>query len=283
MSTRRTHVRSRSAAGTPPRPGSRPWRRRPFSRYALLLLALVAVGGFYAGVQSSPQADAAQGASKAQIDQGRELFQTSCASCHGINGQGTSTGPSLYGAGAAAVDFQVGTGRMPLSQPGAQAHSKAPRFTQAQIDAIAAYIQSLSGGPDIPRGVDQKYSDADLAAGGQLFRANCMQCHNFAGEGGALSNGKYAPALTTSTSTHMYEAMLTGPENMPVFSDQTLTPDEKLSIIKYVKTIKSDPNPGGHGLGRIGPVSEGLVAWLVGIGVCVVAAMWITAKKKQED
>jgi ubiquinol-cytochrome c reductase cytochrome c subunit len=257
------------------------WRRRPFSRYALLLLALVAVGGFYAGVQSPGQAEAAQGASKAQIAQGKELFQTSCASCHGMNAQGTDKGPSLYGVGAAAVDFQVGTGRMPLAAPGAQAPSKRPRFSQAQIDALAAYIQSLSGGPAIPQGIDGKYPDADLAAGGELFRANCAQCHNFSGEGGALSEGKYAPNITGVEAKHMYEAMQTGPENMPVFSDQTLTPEEKLSIIKYVKTINSQPNPGGNSLGRIGPVSEGLVGWLIGIGVCIVAAMWIAAKKKQ--
>ncbi|MGH3382219.1 MAG: cytochrome bc1 complex diheme cytochrome c subunit, partial [Actinoallomurus sp.] len=239
------------------------WRRRPFSRYALLLLALVAVGGFYAGVQSPRQAEAAQGASKAQIAEGKALFQTSCASCHGLNAQGTDKGPSLYGAGAAAVDFQVGTGRMPLAAPGAQAPSKRPRFSQAQIDALAAYVQSLSGGPGVPQGVDGRYPDADLTAGGELFRANCAQCHNFAGSGGALSDGKYAPDITGTEPKHIYEAMETGPENMPVFSDQTLTPEEKLSIINYVKTIKNQPNSGGAGLGRIGPVSEGLVGWLI--------------------
>lgn len=260
------------------------WRRRPLSRYLLLLIALVAVGGFYASVDETPakQAAAAETPSKEQIAQGKALFQTSCATCHGLSGQGTKTGPNLTGVGAAAVDFQVGTGRMPLAAPGPQAPRKEPRFTQAQIDAMAAYVQSLSPGPEVPEGVDERYGEADLALGGELFRANCAQCHNFAGSGGALTNGKYAPSLMGVQPKHIYEAMETGPENMPVFGERTLTPDEKLAIIKYIKAIEEEPNPGGAGLGRIGPVSEGLVLWLLGIGLCIVAAMWITAKKKTD-
>ncbi|MQA05309.1 MAG: c-type cytochrome [Streptosporangiales bacterium] len=259
------------------------WRRRPFSRYVLLLLALVAVGGFYAGVDdNAPRAEAANTPSKQQIAEGKRLFETNCATCHGMSGQGTKTGPNLYGSGAAAVDFQVGTGRMPLAQPGAQAPRKEPKFTQKQIDAMAAYVASLSAGPEVPKNVEGDYKDADLALGGELFRANCAQCHNFAGSGGALTNGKYAPELTGVQSKHIYEAMETGPENMPVFGERTLTRDEKLAVIRYIKTIEEEPNPGGAGLGRVGPVSEGLVVWLVGIGLCVVAAMWITAKKKTD-
>ena len=72
--------------------------------------------------------------------------------------------------------------------------------------------------------------------------------------------------------------MITGPESMPVFGDQQITPGQKLAIIKYIRTIKTEPNPGGAGLGRIGPVSETAVAWLVGIGVLVIVTMWIGSR-----
>lgn len=256
------------------------WRRRPFARYALLLFALVLVGGLYAALSRAPRADAAQGPSKEQVAQGKALFQTSCASCHGLAAQGTRTGPSLYGVGAAAVDFQVGTGRMPLSAPAAQAKERPPQFSQEQIDALAAYVQSLSPGPRKPEGVDSRYPDADLTLGGELFRANCAQCHNFAGVGGALTHGKGAPDLTDASPTHIYEAMQTGPENMPVFA-RSLTDDEKLSIVRFVKHTAAEPNPGGAGLGRIGPTSEGLVGWIIGIGAIIAASAWIVSKKEK--
>lgn len=255
------------------------WRRRPVSRYALLLVTLVAVGGFYASFNTPPRAEAAQGPSKKQVAEGKSLFETSCASCHGLDAQGTKRGPSLYGVGSAAVDFQVGTGRMPLSNLGAQAPRKKPVYSQKQIDALAAYVESLSPGPQSPKGVDKDYKSAALGKGGELFRANCAQCHSLTGQGGALTHGKYAPSLGHISGKHIYEAMQTGPENMPVFGD-TLTHKEKLSIIHYVKATDNEPNPGGFGLGRVGPVSEGLVLWILGIGLCIAATIWITAKRR---
>jgi ubiquinol-cytochrome c reductase cytochrome c subunit len=210
------------------------------------------------------------------IAQGRALFLQGCASCHGLNGEGGTTAPSLIGVGAAAVDFQVGTGRMPLQAHTAEAQRKPTRFSDADIEKMAAYVASLGPGPAIP--TDLNYQAADLAFGGSLFRTNCAQCHNFAGSGGALTYGKYAPSLSLATPKQIYEAMVTGPESMPVFGDQQISPSQKLAIIKYIRTIKSEPNPGGAGLGRVGPVTETAVAWLVGIGVLVIITMWIGSK-----
>src|ERR1019366_9908656 len=119
---------------------------------------------------------------------------------------------------------------------------------------------------------------ADVGLGQELFTTNCAQCHNFVGAGGALTYGKYAPALTQSTPTQIYEAMLIGPEAMPVFNDSTITPSEKRDIIAYVTGTRSEPNPGGFSLGRVGPVTEGLVAFLGLLLFMVLAAMWIAAK-----
>ncbi len=260
-------------------------RRRPLFGYAAVLLALVAIGSLYAaatGLGSTGNASASSGSSSSQITEGKDLFAVSCASCHGENAQGSNVAPSLVGAGAAAVDFQVGTGRMPLKENDAEAPRKPPVFTQSQIYAIAAYVASLGGGPAIPSDQDVSTAGANTGLGQSLFNANCAQCHNYSGAGGALTDGKYAPPLTQATSRQIYEAMLTGPEAMPVFNNTTLTPQNKRDIIAYVEQTRSEANPGGFSLGRVGPTTEGLVAWLGGIGALVLAAMWITAKRREE-
>lgn len=215
--------------------------------------------------------------SASQITAGRQLFLVSCSSCHGLNAQGTSAAPSLVGAGAAAVDFQVGTGRMPAPTYSiGEEPRKQPKFNQTQINALAAYIQSLAPGPQIPTNIH--YQGANAAFGGNLFRTNCASCHNAIGSGGELAFGAYAPPLDAATAKQIYEAMLTGPENMPVFSNGVISPHQKLDIIKYLLTTRREADPGGNGLGRIGPVSEGLVAWVAGIGILVAVTVWIGAR-----
>ena len=258
-------------------------RRRPVAGYVVVLLGLVLVGAVYATITGSGNSAAATDptASQAEIAQGRQIFQQTCATCHGLVAQGTSVAPSLIGVGAAAVDFQVSTGRMPLREPNAEAARKPQQLTPAQTRAVAEYIQSLGGGPPIPTPAQVSTSGANLALGQELFIANCTQCHNFVGAGGALTYGKYAPALTASTPTQIYTAMQTGPESMPVFNDTTVTPSEKRDIIAYVTATRAQGNPGGFSLGRIGPVSEGIFAFLGLLFFMVLAAMWITAKHRK--
>jgi ubiquinol-cytochrome c reductase cytochrome c subunit len=257
-------------------------RRRPAAGYAVVLLGLVLVGAVYATITGSGSAAATDPTvSQAQIAQGRQIFQQTCATCHGLEAQGTAVAPSLIGVGAAAVDFQVSTGRMPAKEPGPENGRGPTQLTPAQGHAVAAYIQSLGGGPPIPTPAQVSTSGANLALGQQLFTADCAQCHNFVGAGGALTYGKYAPALTASTPTQIYEAMLTGPEAMPVFNDTTITPDEKRDVIAYVTAIRAQGNPGGFSLGRIGPVTEGLFAFLGLLFFVVLTAMWIVAKHRK--
>jgi ubiquinol-cytochrome c reductase cytochrome c subunit len=258
-------------------------RRRPAAGYAVVLLGLVLVGAVYATITGSGNSAAATDptVSSAQIAQGRQIFDQTCATCHGLVAQGTAVAPSLIGVGAAAVDFQVSTGRMPLREPVAEAVRKPPQLTPAQTRAVAAYVQSLGGGPPIPSAAQVGTSGASLALGQQLFIADCAQCHNFVGAGGALTYGKFAPPLTQATPTQIYEAMLTGPEAMPVFNDTTITPSEKRDVIAYVTATRAQGNPGGFSLGRIGPVTEGLVAFLGLLFAMVLAAMWITAKHRK--
>jgi ubiquinol-cytochrome c reductase cytochrome c subunit len=257
-------------------------RRRPAAGYAALLLGLVFVGLLYGALTRTGGGAQAEPTSASQdIATGQALFEATCSSCHGLDAQGTSQAPSLIGAGAAAVDFQMSTGRMPAKEVGAENGRGPVTFTQQQIYEIADYVASLGGGPAIPDAQQVSTTGANTALGSQLFMANCAQCHGFAGDGGALTYGKFAPALTQSTPTQIYTAMLTGPEAMPVFSDGALSPQAKRDIIAYVVKTRTEPNPGGLSLGRIGPVTEGLVIFLGGMGVLVLIAMWITAKRRE--
>lgn len=258
-------------------------RRHRVAGYAVVPLGLAAIGVMYASL-TGPGSQAAASAPpplQQNIARGRYLFEQSCSSCHGLDAQGTSVAPSLIGTGAASVDFQMSTGRMPGKDFDAEMPRKPVTFTSKQIHQVADYVASLGGGPAIPSPAMVSTAGADVALGQQLFITNCAQCHNFAGAGGALTNGKYAPALTHATPTQIYEAMLTGPEAMPVFSDTTVTPAQKRAIIAYVTTVRSEPNPGGFSLGRVGPVTEGLVAFLGGIAALVFAAIWITMKRRE--
>lgn len=261
-------------------------RRRHAAGYAAILLALVAIGGIYSAVTGFGRGGAASAASTTastqQIATGKNLFDVTCASCHGLDAQGTNRAPGLVGAGAAAVDFQMSTGRMPAKVIGAEPPPGKPRYSPQKIYDIAAYIQSLGGGPTIPSAQQVSTKNATYSVGAQLYSANCAQCHNFSGAGGALTGGMFAPSLAIATNRQIYEAMETGPYAMPAFNNSTITPQEKRDVIAYITNVRSEPNPGGFSLGRLGPTTEGLVAWLGGLGALILAAMWITAKRRGE-
>jgi len=255
-------------------------RRHPLAAVVVLLLALAATGGLYAAFAPASKAQADETAQSLAIDEGKKLYSVGCASCHGTGGQGSSDGPPLTGVGAAAVDFQVGTGRMPAQQPGAQIPKKKVIYSQAEIDQLAAYVASLGAGPTIPTKSQVSPEGADIARGGELFRTNCAQCHNFTGEGGALTHGKFAPSLEGVSPKHIYEAMQTGPQNMPSFPDTTMPEKNKKDIIAYVDAVNGDKteSPGGLKLGGLGPVSEGLFAWIFGLGALIAVAVWVAAR-----
>jgi ubiquinol-cytochrome c reductase cytochrome c subunit len=254
-------------------------RRRPVAGYAALLLGLVVVALVY-GAFTRQGAQAAPTTAQQNIVNGKELFDATCSSCHGLDAEGTANGPSLVGAGGAAVYFQMSTGRMPAKEVGAENERKPTLFTEQEILDVAEYIQSVGGGPPVPTDAQVSTAGADTVVGYQLFSANCAQCHGFAGAGGALTYGKDAPPLTQSTSKQIYTAMLTGPEAMPEFPDTVLPPQAKRDIIAYIEATRTEPNPGGFSLGRTGPVTEGLVIFLGGMGFLVLIAMWITAKRR---
>jgi ubiquinol-cytochrome c reductase cytochrome c subunit len=269
-------------------------RRHPLAGLVVLLLGLVLVGALYSAFRPAVADDATQ-SDTGLVAQGRHLFLVGCSSCHGLNAEGILTkrggnyGPPLLGVGAADVDFQVGTGRMPLQQSSEQAPQKDPLYNAHEVRALAAYIASLQPGPAIP---DKQYYDtsnattAEVVRGGEFFRTNCTACHNFAGSGGALPSGRYAPKLRGVAPRYIYEAMIIGPQQMPKFPDTTLTPQDKKNIIAYLRALEKQPKYGGTEGGLLGPVSEGLWAWIGGLGALIVVTIWIgnsgvRASKKQ--
>ena len=257
--------------------------RRRLTAAVLLVFGLGMAGVLAATLTPTPQVAVADQSQSALLRTGQQLYETACISCHGANLQGVDgRGPSLIGAGEAAVYFQVSTGRMPAVRGEAQAPRKTPTFDEAQTDAMGAYVQSLGGGPMVPRDAngqiaDQSLMGSDVARGGDLFRLNCASCHNFTGRGGALSSGKYAPSLDLATPAQIYTAMLTGPQNMPKFSERQLGPEEKADIIAYVRSSSETLNPGGYGLGGFGPAPEGMAIFIIGIVAAIAAALWIGA------
>ena len=264
-------------------------RRRPVAGLLLLMLGLVLSGTLYAALAPSSTADSAK-SDQELADQGRKLFLVSCSTCHGQNGEGVSSldgnqlGPSLVGVGAAAADFQLTTGRMPAVQPGAQNPTKPVTFNEEEIAALAAYVASLGPGPAIPdpsdyslAGLSEDERQEAVARGGQIFLTNCTACHNFAGKGGAMPRGGDAPDLSNTEARQIYEALLTGPGQMDTFSNGNLSPEEKRDVIAYLYSLREQPQYGGFDLGGMGPVSEGLFAWIGGIGALVGFAIWIAA------
>jgi len=257
---------------------------RRFSAGLLLVVALAVAGGLAAVLTPAPQIAVADESSSALLRTGKQLFDTSCVTCHGANLQGVpDRGPSLIGVGEAAVYFQVSSGRMPAVRGEAQAQRKDPIFDESQVDALGAYVEANGGGPIVARNPDGSLAMTslrgdDLGRGGDLFRLNCSSCHNFTGKGGALSSGKFAPDLQPANEQQILAAMRTGPQNMPKFSDRQLSFDAKKDIIAYVKNATETPSQGGNGLGGFGPAPEGMAAWIVGMVAVIGAALWIGAR-----
>lgn len=288
-----TVVEQKAVSATAKQQRRRRKLRRTGASAAALTIGLTGAGALASALTPDPQVATAKLDDQAMIQQGKDIYDTACITCHGANLQGVQNrGPSLVGIGAGATYFQVHSGRMPMMSNDAQAERKAPRYTENETMALAAYVAANGGGSDLARNADGSIAmeslrganydgnikPEDVARGSELFRLNCASCHNFTGRGGALSSGKYAPGLDPANEQEIYQAMLTGPQNMPKFSDRQLSADEKKDIIAYIKSAKETPSPSGWNLGGLGPVSEGLAMWLIGITALIGIAMWIGSR-----
>lgn len=206
---------------------------------------------------------------------GKTLYVESCASCHGAGGEGTGNGPALTESGAAAVDFYLRTGRMPLASSNDQAVRKDPAFSEDEIAEIVAYVARLGSGPEIPAVYPEA---APLELGALLYVGNCAPCHGAGGNGGAAGRGAIAPGLHRATPVEIAEALVIGPGEMPRFG---FSQGERDAVVAYVDHLDDAGDPGGADIGGIGPVPEGFVAWGVGMLSLLVVSLLIGGRGKR--
>lgn len=245
---------------------------------AAVALAVGVVQGTAGAGESGGAGDTTSGTSQAGlVAAGEQLFLTSCISCHGVDGVGTPNGPPLTAAGEANADFMLRTGRMPMASSDVQPPDKPVAYTDTEIRQLVAYVGSLGDGPPIPQ---LDLDAADVTNGGQLFRANCAPCHNASGIGGALSYGRHAPSLQETGLEQVAEAMRVGPGQMPRFGPDVLTDQEVNDIVAYVDYLQNPDDPGGLNLGYTGPVAEGFVALVIGLGALMLVIRWITRERR---
>jgi ubiquinol-cytochrome c reductase cytochrome c subunit len=247
-----------------------------WSRLVLLVPAVAAVATFVT-VSARQPAAASTAAPSGDVGRGRQLYEVGCVSCHGASGDGVRTtdgerGPSLKHAGEAAAYYYLSTGRMPLANSEERPRRKPAAYPARDIDALVAYVASLGDGPPLPR---TDPAAGDLAKGGELYRANCQACHSASGSGGALSYGRAAPGLHSAAPPQIAAAVRSGPGQMPVFGEDVLDDPALASTIRYVRYLRDPADPGGLPIGRTGPIPEGFVAWIIGIGALLALTTWI--------
>ena len=229
-------------------------------RVGLLLAVLGQIAWSFKPATSHAQSD--------QLAAGQTLYQANCSTCHGLQAEGTTQAPSLQGVGAASVNFMLSTGRMPLASPQHQPVRSQPKFDLDQIAAIVAYVQTIApGGPAIP---DVVPGDGNLTLGNALFLGNCAACHGAGATGDSVGGGQIAPSLDPPTATQIGEAIRTGPGEMPQFGPQTFSDNDVNSLARYLLWVRDNGREGGLQLGRVGPVAEGLVAVVIGLGALIL-------------
>jgi ubiquinol-cytochrome c reductase cytochrome c subunit len=230
-----------------------------------VVIGLLAVAASRAGAQEPVGPGSAE--------RGAALYRAGCATCHGVDGHGVDDWPAIADVGEASADFQLRTGRMPFTgQPGQQTQPKPPAYDEQQIRDLVAFVGTLGDGPPIP---DVRTDEALLQRGWQLFAANCAPCHGATANGGAVGGGAIAWPLKDADPRMVAEAMLTGPGQMPRFD---IGDEQIAAVATYVDFLRTAPNPGGFEIGGIGPVPEGFVAWLTGMGV-LIAIVYIIGRR----
>ncbi|MBV9412324.1 MAG: c-type cytochrome [Acidimicrobiia bacterium] len=213
----------------------------------------------------------------------RRIFLADCATCHGADARGTNRGPTLVGVGRASVDYELTTGRMPITDPGVilgnpnqEIKRRDPFYPPATIAALEDYIATLTGpsGPPIP----DMNPNANRAAGGELFRLQCAACHAWAGDGGALLD-REAPQLHDATRTQIGEAVRVGPGLMPAFGHAAMDDRQLDQLAEYVRYLAHPEDRGGNPLWHLGPFAEGFVAWILGMTTLLLMIRWIGERK----
>lgn len=231
-----------------------------------MLVAIAA--GWWAG------AGGTTGARQPEPEEAADIYRRDCAVCHGADGQGTSRGPDLSGSGLALIDYTLRTGRMPIDQPDDEIRRSDPEYDAATVDSLVAYVGSLRDGAvaDGPAVPEIDVAAGDVATGGEVWRRECAACHAWSGTGGALLH-QAAPDVRQATPREVAASVRSGPFEMPRFGEAAVTQEELDSLVAFVEEeLRQPEDPGGWSIGHFGPVAEGGIALVGGVGVLAVVA-----------
>ncbi|MEA2382853.1 MAG: ubiquinol-cytochrome c reductase cytochrome c subunit [Solirubrobacteraceae bacterium] len=236
--------------------------RRGARRVAIALAVVcggLAAWAAAAGGQQQPPPPARGTADVALAQRGRDLYAGTCSICHGEDLRGVrGQGPSLLRAGAAATDFYLSTGRMPIADPTDEPTRAEPQYSKRDIAALVAYVGSF-GGPALPNADPRR---GDIARGKETFTESCAGCHQVMARGGIVT-GAFVPALQGVSPRQIAEAVRVGPYLMPVFDEKRLSQADLDDLAAYVGYTAKPDDRGGWGIGNIGPVPEGMITWLL--------------------
>jgi ubiquinol-cytochrome c reductase cytochrome c subunit len=217
----------------------------------------------------------AQAATDVGTDVGADVervYLADCASCHGSDGRGTNRGPTLVDVGTASTYYYLATGRMPIDDPNTNIARTDPAYPPELIEELVSYVEGFGGGgPELPH---VALDSADVANGGKLYRSQCASCHATAGAGGALLY-QHAPSVYEATPTQTAAAIRTGPGTMPAFGEAALSEEELNDMVAYVDYLGHPDDRGGQPLWHLGPLIEGLAAWVLGLGILILLGLWI--------
>ncbi|MBW3658992.1 MAG: cytochrome c [Actinobacteria bacterium] len=271
-----------------PRPTPDRHRRRRALAIATGLALLVAlVNVVFGGGLAAAQEDEADISSDALLERGAQIYGAQCALCHGEAGRGLPVdgpdgGPPLIGVGPASVDFMIRTGRMPLDNANERLSHRPQQMTDEDRRAIVAYVTSLAPGegPGIPD--IEGWQQADLSRGLHQFTTHCAACHGPTAAGVAVGQRDVSSNLEVSTPLEIAEAVRSGPGVMPAFNEEIVPQQDLEAIVAWVMDLRERESPGGLAIGRSGPVSEGFIAWVLGLGLLMIV-MYLLGEKADEE
>ncbi len=108
---------------------------------------------------------------------GAQVYASSCAACHGSDGEGTSIGPALNRVELLAKGDNFLRATTSEGIAGTSMVAFEDRLTDQEIADVNAFIHNWSQGPP---------AEGDTANGAQVYASSCAACHGSDGEGTSI-------------------------------------------------------------------------------------------------
>jgi mono/diheme cytochrome c family protein len=234
-------------------------------RWGLILMVIMVLAfPVYRLTEPDRRAGAAEERLTELAAQGEGLFALTCSGCHGPEGKGGSTAPTLDAKEFLqfVVDDQIAsliaTG-VPGTQMSPYSLDFGGPFTQEQIVALTTYLRSLeANAPSVPdwatggrageavsptslpeesevHEATDEATETLLEEGAEMYAANCAACH------GADLGGQVGPALGAGSSAaaipdeDLIAVITDGRGAMPGFGS-SLTPEQIEAAVIFIRS-----------------------------------------------